>query len=61
MAKKNDIENIPNYEEYSRQKKIGGFACTYDIIPESADSCPSWQARRRGKIAHYDLNQRQVS
>ena len=26
-----DIENIPNYEEYIRQKKVGGFACTYDI------------------------------
>ncbi len=39
MAKTNDIENryIPNYEEYIRQKEIGGFACTYDIIPESAE------------------------
>ena len=39
MAKTNDIENryIPNYEEYIRQKEIGGFACTYDIIPGSAE------------------------
>ena len=37
MAKTNDIENIPNYEEYIRQKEIGGFVCTYDIIPRSAE------------------------
>ena len=39
MAKTNDIENryIPNYEEYIRQKEIGGFACTYDIIPGNAE------------------------
>ena len=37
MAKTNDIENIPNYEEYVRQKEIGGFNCTYDIIPGSAE------------------------
>ena len=27
---------IPHYEEYIRQKEVGGFACTYDIIPGSA-------------------------
>ena len=34
-----DIETpiIPNYEEYILQKEVGGFACTYDIIPESAE------------------------
>ena len=32
-----EIENTPNYEEYIRQKEIGGFACTYDIIPGSAE------------------------
>jgi predicted HTH transcriptional regulator len=28
-----DIENpyIPEFEEYTRQKAIGGFSCTYDI------------------------------
>ena len=35
MSSLKDIENIPNYEEYIRQKAIGGFSCTYDIIPES--------------------------
>ena len=39
MAKTNDTGNpyIPNYEEYIRQKEIGGFACTYDIVPGSAE------------------------
>lgn len=37
MLTPQDIENIPNYEEYIRQKEIGGFACTYDIIPGSAE------------------------
>lgn len=37
MAKTNDIEHIPNYEEFIRQQEIGGFACTYDIIPGSAE------------------------
>ena len=37
MTNTQEIENIPNYEEYIRQKEIGGFACTYDIIPGSAD------------------------
>ena len=34
-----DIEKtiIPEFEEYIRQKEIGGFACTYDIIPGSAE------------------------
>lgn len=35
MTHTQEIENIPN-EEYIRQKEIGGFDCTYDIIPESA-------------------------
>jgi len=35
MTNTQEIENIPNYEEYIRQKAIGGFSCTYDIIPES--------------------------
>ena len=39
MPTPQDIEKpiIPNYEEYIRQKEIGGFACTYDIIPGSAE------------------------
>ena len=37
MTQKQEIEKIPNYEEYIRQKEIGGFACTYDIIPGSAE------------------------
>lgn len=28
---------ILNYEEYIRQKDIGGFTCSYDIIPGSAE------------------------
>ena len=27
---------IPNLEEYIRQKSIGGFACTYDVVQGSA-------------------------
>ena len=39
MLTPQDIEKpiIPNYEEYILQKEIGGFACTYDIIPGSAE------------------------
>ena len=37
MTNTQEIENIPNYEEYFRQKEIGGFACTYEIIPGSAE------------------------
>ena len=37
MTHTQEIENLPNYEEYIRQKEIGGFACTYDIIPGSAE------------------------
>lgn len=28
---------ILNYEEYIRQKDVGGFTCSYDIIPGSAE------------------------
>ena len=37
MTHTQEIENIPNYEGYIRQKEIGGFACTYDIIPGSTE------------------------
>lgn len=37
MSNIDNIENIPNYEEYIRQKAIGGFLCTYDIVPGSAE------------------------
>lgn len=39
MAIPQDIEKpiIPNYEGYILQKEVGGFACTYDIIPGSAE------------------------
>ena len=37
MTNTQEIENIPNYEEYIRQKEIGEFACTYDIILGSAE------------------------
>ena len=37
MSTLQDIENqnLFDYNEYIRQKEIGGFNCTYDIIPES--------------------------
>ena len=37
MSNLNDIENqnFFDYNEYIRQKEIGGFDCTYDIVPES--------------------------
>lgn len=37
MTHTQEIENIPIYEGYIRQKEIGGFACTYDIIPGSTE------------------------
>ncbi len=39
MLTPQDIEKpvIPEFEEYIRQQEIGGFACTYDIIPGSAE------------------------
>lgn len=36
MTTPHDIENIPNYQEYIRQKAIGGFSYKYDIVPENA-------------------------
>ena len=27
---------MPNHKEYVRQKSIGGFACTYDVVQGSA-------------------------
>ena len=37
MSNLNDMgkQNFFDYNEYIRQKEIGGFDCTYDIVPES--------------------------